>query len=303
MNTDRCEPTGRSWLLQGLTVLGCLQLVLAGLPGSASAGPLRIRIENVDLGTGVVVSDQGPGDLDPDPGVLVLAAGVGGGFDIDVAIATSQPSTPGSVGLEVLSIYTGSGATTLRITVEDDDFPGPPPAFDASAGGLFTAPAGSWLTYQSWANPDNLVPALGPEASPTGPLAPIGAMPAGSVPGFAGSGAVFGPGSFGQQGGADLHEAGLDYALFAQATITFTGPGALSLLGKHAAQVPGAVPVPGPAGPVTLGLALALLALYLRRRPPPGELRPTAPSAAVLALQGGDHRRPPQGHVEVAHPG
>jgi hypothetical protein len=155
------------------------------------------------------------------------------------------------------------GPGTLRITLEDTGYTGGADGsllLMALLGGTLTAPAGSTISVQSWVNPGDLVPALGPVTFPPAPLAPIGPIPPGSVPAFGALPITFGPGAFAATGFARFTKSG-PYSLFAQATVAFTGPGIVSF--DEDQQV---VPLPASLALLVAGLGLLGLRLAVVRR-------------------------------------
>jgi hypothetical protein len=204
---------------------------------------------------GVVVTDNGPGDIEPLLGAIVFSGSVPGGFTVNVTTGISKPIIGGvnnfaELDLNSVNVQT-AGPGTLRITLEDTGYTGGPDGplnLVALLGGVLVAPPGSTVTFQSWVNPLDLVPALGPDTFPVAALPALGAIPAGSVAAFGGSGITFGPGAYSAAATVDFTKAG-PYALFSQTTVVFTGPGTVSY--DENQQV---VPVPA-------GLVLALTGL------------------------------------------
>ena len=118
-----------------------------------------------------------------------------------------------------------------------------------------TAAPGSTANFQSWVNPSNSVPVLGPDAPSPSMLSTIGAMPpAGSVGMWSEGGVTFGPGAFSSTASNGFIHSGA-YSLFTQATIHFTGRGDVSFDSNLS-------PVPEPASLLLLGSGLAGLVLW-----------------------------------------
>ena len=95
-----------------------------------------------------------------------------------------------------------------------------------TVGGVLTGAPDSVITVQGWANPADLVPALGPD-QPVGPIGAIGGTPAGTVPVFPGTGLIFGPGAFGGSDIAPFVAVG-PYSLVTQVEVTLPIGGTVS---------------------------------------------------------------------------
>ena len=231
----------------------------------AHADGFRLRLESLGLGgTGVVVTDNGIGDISSEAGVITYAGSING-FIVNITTGVSKPMIGGVNNYAELDLnsvnVSGSGAGTLRITLEDTGYAlGPNGGMSAVGlvGGTMTAPAGSTATFQSWVNPDNLVPELGSDGSPANTLPLIGDVPAGSVALWSGTGATFGPGAFSSSATQGFTHDG-PYSLFTQATINFTGAGMVSFDSNLST-------VPEPTSLLLLASGLAGLALWGRKK-------------------------------------
>jgi hypothetical protein len=247
--------------LIALAVVG----VLSSLPPFVSSGEaLRVRLEDEGAGSGVVVTDEAVGDDAPGSGVVAVDT-VLPGILVNVTIGLSKPLVTGQLRLSSLHVAV-AGAAVVRITLEDTGYtfgPDGSMALTADLAGDLTAPAGSTIAAQAYVNPDDLVPALGPDITPTGPLAAIGAIPLGSVSVFDGLAAVFGPSAFATSADIIFTKAG-PYSLFQQVTVSFTDAGSVSfLLDSTVART---VPEPASAALLASGLAAFALSRRLRAR-------------------------------------
>ncbi len=117
---------------------------------------------------------------------------------------------------------------------------------EGTVGGTLTTSApGSTVIIQSWANGDNLVPALGPDP-PVGSIGAVGGTPLGSVAAWTPE-VSFGNRAFSSTGvGAFDNWAGDTFSLFAQISINFAGAGSVSFDENQKA-------VPEPASLLLLG--------------------------------------------------
>lgn len=231
---------------------------------AAYADSFRLRLEDFGTGTGVVVTDGGAGDFNPLTGAITYSGPVNG-FIVNVTTGISKPVIGGvnsyaELDLNSINVQVAY-AGTLRITLEDTDYTlGPYGELSAvgAVGGTLIATAGSTATFQSWVNPDNLVPDLGPSVAYPGVLPSIGAIPATSVAVWSDGPVTFGFGAFSSTDSESFVHSG-PYALFTQATINFTGPGIVSF-DQHLSTVP------EPTSLLLLGSGLAGLGLWGRRK-------------------------------------
>lgn len=242
---------GRDWHLLGALVVAVAIGILGPAPPAQAA--FRLRVEDTDNNVGVVLT----GAVNPasTPSGVITFNGSMGNFTVQITTAVtfhSGPNNYAELHLDNLSISSAfAGAANLRITVEDTDYmrggPGPLQLV-ATVGGVLTAPAGSTVSVQSWANGANVAPNLGLNAGNSGVAVSLagnamGALPtAGSVAAFNGPGPpptydVFGPGAFSDTGSASF-TAGASYALYGQALIHFSGAGSITSFNEDQQVLP-----------------------------------------------------------------
>lgn len=209
-------------MIKWFLIVSGIALVLA----QPSDAALRLRIEDVGSGVGLVITDNLPGDLNANPGVIVFSGSVIGNFVVNVTTGFSKPALPlvgttiSGLGPNSVNVFSTVGGT-FRVTLEDDGFTSGPLgtlSLLAAIGG--TLSPGATITAQSWVNPVNSVPALGPDG-----LAglPIGSTPVGSIAGFIPAFFASSP-AFSRTGTTTFNHSG-PYALFSQVTITVPSGG------------------------------------------------------------------------------
>ncbi len=203
-----------------------LAILSSMVAASGAHADFRLRVEDLTFGTpiGVVVTDNGPGDFNPNTGLISFFGNTL--FSFIQLTAFSKPLVGGTTDLAQLFLDVQSiqaaNPDIIRITLEDTDYTGGPngPLFlNATSAGFFGP--GS-VTFQSWVNPANLVPALGPDSS-LGLLPAIGGTPAGSVAACNPTVSLTNPPDFllSKTCSANFSKGG-PYSLFAQATLNLT---------------------------------------------------------------------------------
>jgi hypothetical protein len=215
---------------------------------------MRIRMEDLATGFGVVLTDNGAGDLDARLGSVFFAGAVGG-FGVNFTSGTSQPLIGGvyndaELALGSTNIRTTSGSGQLRITLLDSGY-GPDPGsrtVHGYAAGVMTGASTNTASFNAWASPSNLFPNFGPDDGfPVSLLGPIGALPPDAVAVWPG-GVTFGlsgvpncnPGcstAFSGRGANTFVTPGY-YSLFAELLLNLSGPSALSISQLNVAVTP-----------------------------------------------------------------
>jgi hypothetical protein len=155
-------------------------MVATLIPTSAFADGFRIRIEDMSAsanGYGVVINDDGDGDYAAgQPGAITVIQPLSDAVTANLTLAFSKPmyadppmaSLLAELKLQSLEV-TATGATTVRLTVEDT-------GYTSMAGALqiknsimgAVVPAGATITSRSWAGAT--APVLGDVQSTPGDL-------------------------------------------------------------------------------------------------------------------------------------
>jgi hypothetical protein len=254
---------GKSLLL---AILGSM------VAASGAHADFRLRVEDLTFGTpiGVVVTDNGPGDFNPNTGLISFVGNTLFSF-VDLT-AFSKPLVGGATDLAQLfldvQLIQAANPDIIRITLEDTDYTGGPngPLFlNATLAGFLGGPGSA--TFQSWVNPANLVPALGPDSSP-GVLPPIGGTPAGSVAACSPTVSLTNPPDFllSKTCSATFSKGG-PYSLFAQATLNLTQAELAGFSDRQEVQAsPQAAPEPSSLLLTIAGLVALVLCPLVRRR-------------------------------------
>lgn len=245
-------------------------VALLGVSSSSDAA-FRLRIETgTTTGPGVVITDGvnetglaagGAGAAD-----TIVFTGNVGTFGLNVTTGAKTPTLAAPNFFEAMDLsnitISSGGAGTLRLILEADGFGSLTPdgtvlSFRQEGGGGLTAPAGSTITFQSFADDANAVPNLGPDLNVPGALASVTGIGAGSPASVT---KTFGPGGFDTTASTSFTKNGT-YSMYMVVTVTFTGTGSVSwdnMIGTS----------PAPAGLVLalVGMPVMGLGAYIRRR-------------------------------------
>jgi hypothetical protein len=244
-------------------VLAVLFLILV-TASIGHADPFRLRLVDVGSGLGVVITDNHAGDSNPLAGAITYFGSIGG-FLLNVTTGISQPIIGGvnnyaELDLNSVNVQVG-GAGTIQIMLEDSGYTSPDELnlAQGSVGGVLIAPAGSTATFKHWVNTDDSVPDFGADASAPILLPALGALPAGTIAIFDGTGFEYGPGAY-SGSYKELFENSGPFSLFSSATINFTGAGTVSFDSNTSVN-----PVPEPVSLLLFGSGLMGLGVLRRR--------------------------------------
>lgn len=250
-------------------------MVATLLPTSASASEFRIRIEDLSVtgapnGYGVVIKDNGDGDFDGNQagsitivqgsiyGTDTLSPNVSTNLNLAYSEPTYLPPAPGVLALLELTAVevTVTGATTVRLTLEDTDYASVAGQVLQIQNSIFlnsVLPAGATITTNSWAA--LAPPDLGALQSTPGGLSPLANLTAGA---FSTSAL---PDSY-----ALFTTTGPTYSLFTQLVIVFTAAGTVSFDQNTTVTLTDKLPVDNTPEPGSLMLiATALVGLASKR--------------------------------------
>lgn len=248
------------WVSKFLAAAAVAVVGLLASPSSADAA-FRMRVETgTTTGPGVVLTDT------LSTGIISFSGSIGQ-FTLNVTTGLTAPAImlPGYFeGMDLNNISINStGAGTLRLILEVTGLGANTPlgavALESAVGGTLTAPAGSSITFASYADSSNSAPNLGPDTSPAGAL-PL-------VTGIGGGSSVVTsqtftppPGAFSGTSTTNFNNTGT-YSLYAVVTVKFTGAGLVSFDHQTATQ-----PVPAGLVMALTGMPVLGLGAWIRRR-------------------------------------
>lgn len=270
-------------------------LIGALAPTIASASDFRLRIEDASL-NGVVITDDQIGDEaggnplgGAQPGVVNLTVSGLGGANTSLTMGLTKPAVFDPTALSFLFLnsitMTSTAAAHIVLTLEDTGYVSVPTALQLTShvfDGAFSAPAGSTIRIQSWANTSNVAPSFGADTpilrdglgNPiydadgkvqhiTSTLSAMGPLDGAGTPAqtYTSADAAFGSDTSG------LFTASGPYSLFTQVVIDLAGPSFLTF--QQEARVdaaPGAIDTGSPEPASLMLISMGVLGLAGARR-------------------------------------
>jgi hypothetical protein len=247
-------------LLRRISIVGMAACLAVLLVPSIAAASFRLRVDDLQSGKAIVLTDNGDG--------ILTFMGVMPDSDVTfgVTIGNSKPLLSGSQLRLTDLTTTANGTASLLLTLEDTDYTEYAPGPLLLQGHVSGTPVNALVTAQTWANSLNSVPDLGAESATfttsTAPNLLAGSgVPAGSVAAFTTAVASSAP-SFSQDGYTEFAVAGPRYSLFSQMRIDFGAGGGSVNAGIETAVTP--IPEPGTLS--LFGTGLLGLGRAIRRR-------------------------------------
>jgi hypothetical protein len=235
---------------------------------------MRLWIQDLNSGQGIVLTDNSGNDTSGLLGMLAYSGSIGG-FGISMTTGLSQPVVGGvtsqaELALQSLNIRSsaGSGTGRLRVVLEDINYnpisSGSRTLQAVASGNLSGGSTANKVTFNAWASASNSVPGFGVDRGPGSALGALGALPGDAIAVWPG-GVTFGmPAgetltSFSTSGANVLNTSGA-YSLFTELIVELNGGGALSLSNLNVAVTP------EPATMLLFGTGASAVAWAKRRR-------------------------------------